>query len=49
MNIIKQIEPNTERCGTPLITLATDEKQFSIATHWYLSLTNDEIHEVACH
>jgi len=44
MNITKRIGPNTEPYGTPLITLATsDEKQFSIATHWYMSLTNDEI------
>jgi len=42
MNIKKRIGPNIEPCGTPLITLATDENQFSIATHW-LSLTNDEI------
>jgi len=43
MNIIKRIGSNSELCGTPPIILATDEKQFSIATHWYLSLTNDEI------
>jgi len=43
MNIIKRIGPNTEPCGTSLITLATDEKQFSIATLVYVFITNDEI------
>jgi len=43
MNIIKRIGPNTEPCGTPPIALATDEKQFPLTTHWYLSLINDEI------
>jgi len=32
MNIIKRIGFNTEPCGTLLITLATYEKQFLIAT-----------------
>jgi len=27
---MKRIGPNTEPCGTPLITLATDEKTFSM-------------------
>ena len=43
MNIIKSMGPKTDPCGTPLITLATEEKQFSMATHWYLSRMKDKI------
>jgi hypothetical protein len=38
----KSMGPKTDPCGTPLITLATEEKKFSVATHWYLSRMKDE-------
>ena len=43
MNIIKSMGPKTDPGGTQLITLANEEKQFSMATHWYLSRIKDEI------
>jgi hypothetical protein len=46
MNIVKRIGPKTERCGTPLITVATDEKQFTIATHCLEQTKKSS--EVAC-